>query len=169
MVEDLNGAADLTKAGREVARRRIAAVLTARLEFVADRRADPAIGSEEITAPLFITGMPRSGTTFLHGLMAQDPRNRAPVGCDHAWRCRKPAWKIAFCLTSGPHLRHSRPSPGLSRCAQCREDNPCPAVRTSRAFASRRGACHARPSRKRLLQRAKRAFFAGTTGAAELS
>jgi hypothetical protein len=31
-----------------------------------------------IERPVFITGMPRSGSTFLHELMAEDPENRAP-------------------------------------------------------------------------------------------
>jgi hypothetical protein len=43
----------------------------------AERR-DPAIAQQPIAAPLFITGMPRSGTTFLFRLLAQDPENRVP-------------------------------------------------------------------------------------------
>lgn len=39
----------------------------------------PAVRGERIAAPLFILGMPRSGTTFLHTLMAQDPANRVPL------------------------------------------------------------------------------------------
>jgi len=31
-----------------------------------------------IKRPIFITGMPRSGSTFLHELLAEDPENRAP-------------------------------------------------------------------------------------------
>jgi hypothetical protein len=31
-----------------------------------------------IARPIFITGIPRSGSTFLHELMAEDPENRAP-------------------------------------------------------------------------------------------
>jgi len=31
-----------------------------------------------IDRPIFITGIPRSGSTFLHELLAQDPENRAP-------------------------------------------------------------------------------------------
>lgn len=31
-----------------------------------------------IQRPVFITGMPRSGSTFLHELMVEDPENRAP-------------------------------------------------------------------------------------------
>jgi Sulfotransferase family len=39
---------------------------------------DPAILTRPLASPIFITGLPRSGTTFLHGLLAEDPLNRAP-------------------------------------------------------------------------------------------
>lgn len=38
----------------------------------------PALANQYIEAPIFITGLPRSGSTFLHRLLAQDPRNRVP-------------------------------------------------------------------------------------------
>jgi hypothetical protein len=38
----------------------------------------PAILLERIERPIFITGLPRSGTTFLHRLLLEDPTNRAP-------------------------------------------------------------------------------------------
>ena len=44
----------------------------------AERR-DASIAQEEIQQPIFITGLPRSGTTFLHRMMMADPRNRAPL------------------------------------------------------------------------------------------
>ena len=53
-------------------------MLENRLRLVADRRRHPAIADEVIRRPLFITGLPRSGTTFLHALLAQDPAHRAP-------------------------------------------------------------------------------------------
>ena len=53
-------------------------MLNNRLRLVADRRRQPAIADEVIRRPLFITGLPRSGTTFLHALLAQDPAHRAP-------------------------------------------------------------------------------------------
>src|ERR1700692_1134890 len=37
-----------------------------------------ALDASLIQRPVFITGMPRSGSTFLHELMAEDPANRAP-------------------------------------------------------------------------------------------
>jgi len=41
-------------------------------------RANPALSAAPIAAPLFILGLPRSGTTFLHGLMAEDADNQVP-------------------------------------------------------------------------------------------
>jgi hypothetical protein len=42
--------------------------------------------AEPIERPIFITGMPRSGSTFLHELLAQDACNRAPL----AWEVISP-------------------------------------------------------------------------------
>ena len=39
----------------------------------------PQMMQEPIDKPIFITGLPRSGTTFLHRLMMTDPQNRAPL------------------------------------------------------------------------------------------
>jgi hypothetical protein len=39
----------------------------------------PAIEAVPIRQPIFITGLPRSGTTFLHRLMLEDEANRAPA------------------------------------------------------------------------------------------
>jgi len=44
----------------------------------AERR-DSGVLQEEIRQPIFITGLPRSGTTFLHRMMMADRRNRAPL------------------------------------------------------------------------------------------
>ncbi len=39
-------------------------------------RADGHILSRPVEQPIFVLGMPRSGTTFLHGLLAEDPASR---------------------------------------------------------------------------------------------
>lgn len=39
----------------------------------------PDILLEPIAQPVFVTGLPRSGTTFLHRMMLLDPVNRAPL------------------------------------------------------------------------------------------
>lgn len=36
----------------------------------------PAILGRPVEQPIFVLGMPRSGTTFLHGLLAEDPANQ---------------------------------------------------------------------------------------------
>ena len=40
---------------------------------------DPDVLGERIERPIFITGLPRSGTTFLHRLLMADPANRSPL------------------------------------------------------------------------------------------
>ncbi len=70
--------ANLNFIGRLCTHHDILRLLGNRLHLVADRRRFPDIAAESIRRPLFITGLPRSGTTFLHALLAQDPANRAP-------------------------------------------------------------------------------------------
>jgi hypothetical protein len=47
-------------------------LLINRLQIQRDRQNWPQIGQETIAAPLFILGLPRTGTTLLHSLLAQD-------------------------------------------------------------------------------------------------
>jgi hypothetical protein len=49
------------------------------LTLRAAERQHPEIATEQIGQPIFITGVPRSGTTFLHRMMLEDPANRAPL------------------------------------------------------------------------------------------
>jgi hypothetical protein len=70
--------ADISFVGRICINNDTVRLLSNRLRLVADRRRHPGIAAEVIRRPLFITGLPRSGTTFLHALLAQDPAHRAP-------------------------------------------------------------------------------------------
>ncbi len=70
--------AELNFIGRICVQNDLLRMLTNRLHLVEDRRRFPEIADEIIRRPLFITGLPRSGTTFLHALLAQDPAHRAP-------------------------------------------------------------------------------------------
>lgn len=67
-------------------------LLSNRLRLVADRRRYPGIADEVIRRPLFITGLPRSGTTFLHALLAQDPAHRAPLVWEVMYPSPPPEW-----------------------------------------------------------------------------
>jgi Sulfotransferase family len=69
---------DLSLVGRMAARWDVIRFLTNLLRLAAEERADPAITTRRIAAPIFITGLPRSGTTFLHSLLAEDPGNLVP-------------------------------------------------------------------------------------------
>lgn len=53
--------------------------LANRLRLVDWRMKHPEIEHEPIVAPLFIVGLPRTGTTILHALLEQDPANRSPL------------------------------------------------------------------------------------------
>ncbi|GFO69809.1 putative sulfotransferase [Geomonas limicola] len=62
-------------------------VLSNRLRMTRDLNQFPGIAAERIVRPMFITGLPRSGTTFLHALLAQDPACRAP----QVWEAMHPS------------------------------------------------------------------------------
>lgn len=70
--------AQLSFLGRLAAQHHLQRLLEARLAVEADRARNPAIAGERISRPLVIFGLPRSGTTLLHRLLALDPDNRAP-------------------------------------------------------------------------------------------
>ncbi len=50
-----------------------------RMQLMAVRAADPSIGTQEIEGPMLVTGLPRTGTTSLFDVLAQDPAVRAPL------------------------------------------------------------------------------------------
>lgn len=75
----LEGEADLNEIGAMIARERILGHTVNRLCYVNDRKTFPEIARQEIVRPVFIIGMPRTGTTILHDILARDPANRAPM------------------------------------------------------------------------------------------
>src|SRR5438094_4467925 len=64
---------------RLVLRADLMRTLCSRLFMQRDRKAHPGIARQEIRDPLFIVGLPRSGTTLLHTLLALDPEHRVPL------------------------------------------------------------------------------------------
>ncbi|MFT5695624.1 MAG: hypothetical protein ACI9QQ_001603 [Myxococcota bacterium] len=79
LVRALDEESDLHLIGRIMARTELLRSLRNRL-LLAQRWAEqPEILDEEIEAPVFIIGSPRSGTSILHELMAQDTASRAPL------------------------------------------------------------------------------------------
>jgi len=70
--------ANLSAFGRVGVRWDMLRFLSNLLRLRDEEKKDPAILDEQITQPIFILGLPRSGTTFLHNLLAEDPANLTP-------------------------------------------------------------------------------------------
>ncbi|MFT4822480.1 MAG: hypothetical protein ACI9DH_001227 [Halioglobus sp.] len=85
LCESLERDAKLTALGRTMARQEILRLLQHRLLFVEQFKRNPEIAAEEITSPIFILGMPRTGTTSLHELMSLDSQFRVPL-----------SWEVAY-------------------------------------------------------------------------
>jgi len=79
LLASLEADAQLSLFGRFVARRQLLELLEHRLRLIDWRRREPGIARERIARPLFVLGLPRTGTTLLHGLLAADPAARAPL------------------------------------------------------------------------------------------
>lgn len=71
----------LTLVGRFIVREFCLGLLTNRLRFAQTCKDYPAISAQPISRPIFVIGLPRTGTTFLHRLLTQDPAAR----CFYTW------------------------------------------------------------------------------------
>jgi hypothetical protein len=91
--------ADLSLVGRLATQWDVVRFLTNLLRLQAEEASRPEISAQRIERPIFITGLPRSGTTFLHRLMMTDQDNRAPL----VWETISP-WPNG----AGPDRRASR-------------------------------------------------------------
>jgi Sulfotransferase family len=78
LLEACDAEADLSALGIRALRVDVLRFLRNLLRFEEFEAACPSVLSRPIQAPVFITGMPRSGTTFLHRLILQDPGTIAP-------------------------------------------------------------------------------------------
>jgi Sulfotransferase family len=79
LLESCQREAQLNFIGRIALPSDLVRTLSNRLLMERDRQLHPEIASEKIVEPLFIVGLPRSGTTLLHTLLAADPAHRAPL------------------------------------------------------------------------------------------
>jgi hypothetical protein len=78
LLEACNEEADLSAFGVRALKIDVLRCLRNLLHFDEIEADCPAVLSRPIPAPVFITGMPRSGTTFLHRLILQDPGTNGP-------------------------------------------------------------------------------------------
>jgi hypothetical protein len=86
LLDGLRSEAQLNDLGVEIAATEVVTYLANRIGITGWRRDHPEVGSGRIDQPIFIVGQPRTGTTILHDLLAQDPTLRAPL----SWEVDRP-------------------------------------------------------------------------------
>lgn len=79
LIESLEAEARLNPMGRLATRYDLIHLLVNRLRMEEDRKRNPGIAEGETRRPIVIAGLPRTGTTLLHSLLALDPANRVPL------------------------------------------------------------------------------------------
>ena len=73
LLQALDGEANLNEVGRSMQRERIVGILVSRARVEDYFKRHPEIEDEGIGPPLVICGLPRTGTTMLHRVIAEDP------------------------------------------------------------------------------------------------
>jgi len=86
LVRAIDEEARLHPIGRVISRSDCVNWLENRLLLADTRKRHPEIAAAPLERPIFITGLPRTGTSILHELLAQDPGTRAP----RHWEVRSP-------------------------------------------------------------------------------
>ena len=87
LLDSCQDEARLNLIGRIALKTDVLETLVARLQMERDRQLFPDITRQEIREPLFIVGLPRSGTSVLHRLLGADPEHRSPL----MWEVRSPS------------------------------------------------------------------------------
>jgi hypothetical protein len=86
LVHSLRTEGDLSQVGLGVAAAMITDFLKSRLWVTDWHQRHPEIATSPVSAPLFVIGQPRTGTTILFDLLAQDPKFRVPL----TWEVAQP-------------------------------------------------------------------------------
>jgi hypothetical protein len=77
LVASMNEEADLTDMGEAIQHSRFVGLLESRLGVEDCYREHPEIAAQEVEGPVFVIGLPRTGTTALSQLVAADPQFRS--------------------------------------------------------------------------------------------
>ena len=96
--------ADLSLFGRFGTRWDIGRFLANLLRLRHEELRTPSILEEPVERPIFITGLPRSGTTFLHRLLAEDDANLVPR-----------VWQLVHPYPRARSRREARPAAATGR------------------------------------------------------
>ena len=87
LVKGYNADERLHPLGRKLVYNAYVNRLVQRLRVVKAVAAQPSIAEQKVTSPVLIGGLPRTGTTLLHRMLACDPRLRGPL----CWETEEPA------------------------------------------------------------------------------
>ncbi|WP_405135790.1 sulfotransferase family protein [Nocardia sp. NBC_01388] len=77
LLESYQRDAGLTELGSKMSRYFLRGALVARALSEASWKANPGYAETSVARPIFVTGLPRTGTTALHRLLAADPGHQA--------------------------------------------------------------------------------------------
>jgi hypothetical protein len=77
LVDSLNAEAGLSESGELMLLHRLVSLLISRLQVEDTYRTNPSIEKEQVEGPVFVIGLPRTGTTALSQLVASDPQFRS--------------------------------------------------------------------------------------------
>jgi Sulfotransferase family len=97
LLDALNHDAQPHAAGRLALRRIMIDHLVNRLLLTREQQRAPGLFSQPLAGPLIVTGLPRSGTTLLHRMLAADPTHYGP-----------PYWELAQPLAPSLGSDHRR-------------------------------------------------------------
>lgn len=86
LLKSLEEEAHLSLIGRLGIANMISGHLRDRLNMVAYRKSRSEVAEQKIGRPIFVLGLPRTGTTILYELLAQDPAHRTPM----TWEVARP-------------------------------------------------------------------------------
>ncbi len=87
LINSINKEADLNEIGVEAQKHRLNGILSNMLRIESAFIENPEILNEEIKSPVVIVGLPRTGSTMTHRLLASDPNHTAMLW----WEGRYPA------------------------------------------------------------------------------
>jgi len=110
-MDSLQADAKLNATGEFIASERALLHGVNRLNYIEDRKNIPEISQQKIVKPVFIIGMPRTGTTILHDILSKDPATRAPMTWETMFPSPPPQAstfetdpRIAFCASTMPAI-----------------------------------------------------------------
>ena len=145
--------AELTLMGRLMARSDIVLWLGTRLRIVDTLARHPEILQERIVAPMVVVGLPRSGTSILYELLAQDPAVGVPLMWEALQPCPPPEASSyhsdpRIAQADGLFTQWNRVAPAFAGMHEMRGDIPaeCGLLMASTFISDHNASLHQTPS-----------------------